>query len=111
MCIIFSLVGFGLKGSTKALQGFMLCLLASDSLASIGQVRCQDASGLPMHLVAFTELILPRSMRKVRLAILAAFPLVRIYGYDHFQEAVYIVHRASTGTIQLINLCPAKNRF
>lgn len=54
-----------------------MCLLASDSVSSMGQVRCQDAWGLPMHLVAFTELILPRGMRKVRLAILATFLLVK----------------------------------
>ena len=53
-------------------------LLASDGILSMGQVRCQDAWGLPMHLVAFTELILPRGARKVCLA-LSAFFLARMY--------------------------------
>ena len=53
-------------------------LLASDRILSIGQVRCQDAWGLPMHLVAFTELILPGGMRKVCLALYAFF-LARMY--------------------------------
>ena len=44
------------------------CLPASDSPSKMGQVRCQGACMLPMHLVAFVELILPRGMRRVRSA-------------------------------------------